>query len=342
MKTCTIAGLFVVLCLFPRAAHAQVSDIDRATARTLAQEGRDALTRKDYPTAADRFTRASAIVNAPTLLVGLAQAQVGLGKLVSAMETYSRVIREGLPPNPPAPFVRALEEARKGAEALGPRIPFVIVDVKGPTAGASKVVIDGLVVPSAALGMRRPIDPGRHEVRVEAPSFATSQKTFEVAEGKVESVTLVMTPLTGPAAVAPASEPPLHEAPQELPPGAAHGPSGRRVAAFVVGGVGIAGLVVGGATGGLVLGKKGTIQANCGLGGDPAACNHTGFLAASSAKTLGIVSDVGFAVGGAAVVTAVILLVTDHAPKRVGLPGVWIGAPSARGQGPTVGLNGAF
>src|SRR4051812_40044060 len=49
------------------------SAADRATARTLAQQGFEALRDKDYATAVDRYTRALAIVHAPTLLRDLAR-----------------------------------------------------------------------------------------------------------------------------------------------------------------------------------------------------------------------------------------------------------------------------
>jgi hypothetical protein len=334
MKRRAIAPLVVVLGLLSGEALAQVSDVDRATARTLGQEGHDALDKKDWATAADRFARANAIIHAPTFLIGLAQAQVGMGKLVSGLETYNRVIRDGLPPNPPPAFVRALEEARSGVDALTPRIPFVIIDVKGPAAAGAKATIDGVAVPAAALGMRRPVDPGRHQVVVEAAGFATSQTSFEIAEGKVANVTVEPTPSAAPAAAAakptvvvvPVATTPA--TPATSAPPADHGPSGRKVAGFVVGGIGVASLAVGAAMGGLVLGKKNTITSNCGIGGDKTACNDTGLSAASSAKTFGIVSDVGFAVGGAAVVTGLVLILTDRgagrpSALRLGVEGAW-------------------
>jgi hypothetical protein len=338
MKRRAIAPLVVVLGLLSGPALAQVSDVDRATARTLGQEGHDALDKKDWATAADRFSRANAIISAPTFLVGLAQAQVGQGKLVSALEAYNRALREGLPRNPPAAFVRALEEAKSGLDALTPRIPFVIIDVKGPAAAAAKVTIDGVAVPTAALGMRRPVDPGRHQVVVEAPGFATTQKAFEVAEGKVANVTVEPPPSAAPAAATPTVAAPP---PAPTPP-ADHGPSGRKVAGFVVGGIGLASLAVGAAMGGVVLGKKSTITANCGLGGDKTACNDAGLAAASDAKTFGIVSDVGFAVGGAAVVTAVVLLLTDRGASRPSAVRGWVGVPTARGDAARLGLEGAW
>jgi hypothetical protein len=277
----------------------------------------------------------------------LAQAQVGLGKLVSALEAYNRALRLAMPRNPPPAFVRALDEARSGVDALTPRIPYVIIDVKGPAAAAAKVTIDGVAVPAAALGMRRPVDPGRHQVVVEAAGFATTQKAFEVAEGKVANVAVEPTPSAAPAAsaptaTAPVAAPPATPTPATPTPPPDHGPSGRKVAGFVVGGIGLASLAVGGAMGGLVLGKKSTITANCGLGGDKTACNDTGLAAASDAKTFGIVSDVGFAVGGAAVVTGLVLLLTDRSATRSSALRGWTSVPTARGDALRLGVEGAW
>src|SRR5271170_8050967 len=84
-------------------AHAQ-SNEDRATARTLGQDGQKALDAKDYKTAEDDFRRADSLVHAPTLSLGLARALAAEGKYVDAQETYKRIIREGVAPGAPAVF----------------------------------------------------------------------------------------------------------------------------------------------------------------------------------------------------------------------------------------------
>src|SRR5437763_17177259 len=118
------ASLLVVLALAPAPAFAgDVSDVDRATARALTLEGYEALDRKDYATAADRFTRADAMYHVPTVTLGLAHAEVGLGKLVSALASYSRIMREGVPANAPPAFTKAVDDARREIESLTQRIP---------------------------------------------------------------------------------------------------------------------------------------------------------------------------------------------------------------------------
>ena len=70
---------------------------------------------KDYERAAELFQQAEGLMHAPTLLLGLARAQAGLGKLVSAHETYIRVTREPLPDGgldrlPPSRVQRAIPQ----------------------------------------------------------------------------------------------------------------------------------------------------------------------------------------------------------------------------------------
>src|SRR6266851_3038867 len=100
----SLAFTIAVLSLPSRPVAAQPSASDRATARALAEEGGEALDRKNYEIAADRFARADALVHAPTLSIELARAQVGLRKFVEAQETYLRIIREGVAPGSPPAF----------------------------------------------------------------------------------------------------------------------------------------------------------------------------------------------------------------------------------------------
>src|SRR5690242_16306817 len=77
------------------------SDADKATARSLGQEGQAALDAKDYRTAEDRFRRADSLYHAPTLALGLARSLAANGKFVAAQETYNRIVREGVAPGAP-------------------------------------------------------------------------------------------------------------------------------------------------------------------------------------------------------------------------------------------------
>ena len=101
------------------------------------------------------------------------------------------------------------------------------------------------------------------------------------------------------------------QAPAEPPPAQSSG-SGRRTAAYVAGGVGIAGVVVGSVTGILVLGKKQTVNDNC-TGHD---CNDAGYSAATSGQSLGLVSTISFGVGVAGLAVGAVLLLTGSESER--------------------------
>src|ERR1035441_2491334 len=105
LATPVSAALALVLAT-PAAALAQ-SDTDRATARQLGKDGEQALDAKDFKRAEDDFRRADGLIHAPTLVLGLARALAGEGKLVEAQEAYQRIIRDGVAPGAPDAFKRA-------------------------------------------------------------------------------------------------------------------------------------------------------------------------------------------------------------------------------------------
>src|SRR4051812_39406586 len=154
---------------------AEPSAADRATARSLAGEGYQALQAKDYAAAADRFSRADALVHAPTLMIDWARALAGLGKLVEAQERYEQIIREGVDAKAPKSWQRALSDAGTELSQLKPRLAWITISVTG--AADAHVKIDGLAVPPAAIGVRRAVNPGSLEVRVEAQGFLGQKKT---------------------------------------------------------------------------------------------------------------------------------------------------------------------
>jgi PEGA domain len=189
------AALLACASLVPSLGEAQApppSDSDIATARKLTVEGLAALEQKDFVRAEGAFTKADALYHAPTVSLGLARARAALGKLVGAQEAYSRVVHTTVPADASPAFVKAIEDARRELDALTPRVPSVIIQVKG--SATPKVTVDGVEVPSAALGEQRPVDPGKHVVRANAPGFAASEATVTLAEGKTETVTLELKP----------------------------------------------------------------------------------------------------------------------------------------------------
>ncbi|MFO0658937.1 MAG: hypothetical protein U0165_03755 [Polyangiaceae bacterium] len=133
-------------------AWAEPSAQDRASARSLAEEGQKKLDEKDYKTALDLLSRADSLVPAPTVKVRIAKAREGLGQLLEAYELLMAVSRE--PPNAgdPPHYAKARKDAGDDAakiyERLGTLTIKVPADVTQPT-----VKVDGNALASVLVGV---------------------------------------------------------------------------------------------------------------------------------------------------------------------------------------------
>jgi hypothetical protein len=322
----SLCWLTFALTLTPVAAWAEPTDADRGTARILAIEGQKAFNKQDFTTAVDRFTRADSLVHAPTLALALAQSQAALGKLVTAQEIYNRVAREGVAPKSPPSWTKAVDDARKEAALMAPRIPSVTITVRG--ASDATVTLDGVPVPSAALGAKRPVDPGKHTIRAEAKGLVAAEASLTLAEGQNEAVVLELKsasaqPKSLPAPPVAAAKPPERPTPASdialapEPPLAPDAParSPQKTVGVIALGVGGAGLLLGGITGGVAVGKHGALKAACGNG----PCDASQQGAVDAYHLMGALSTAGFVVGGVGAAAGVVLLLTASgapAPKE--------------------------
>jgi len=281
---------------------AEPSAADRATARALAGEGYQALQEKDYATAADRFSRADALVHAPTLMIDWARSLVGLGKLVEAQERYEQILREGVEPKAPKSWQRALADAGTELNQLKPRLAWVTISVSG--ADHPHVTIDGVEVPSAAIGVRRAVNPGSLQVQVQADGFLSRTKTLALREGAEETADFKLEP--DPDAKKPLPVAPPPPAPVEIK---SHNPT----AMYAAFGVSAAGLAVGLVSGGLFLSKRSDLKGVCTPEG---RCESSQTDAKKQYDTYGTISMVGYgvAVAGAGVGVTLWLLNRDSKP----------------------------
>ncbi|MGC4094029.1 MAG: hypothetical protein QM756_40190 [Polyangiaceae bacterium] len=238
---------------------AEAAEADREAARELASQGYEALQRKDFATAEDRFRRADKLVHAPTLVVDLARSLAGLGRLVEAYEYYELVLREGISPNTPWPWQRAYHDAERELEQIKPRLAWLTITVSG--AGKPAVFIDGRRVPSAAVGVPRAVNPGNRMVAARARGFASKEQPVALSEGEHRTIELELS--AKPQGAPDEPEPIEVEVVDELPPPRLETASGKRTLGYVALTVGGVGLVVGGVTSALVLSTRGDLASKC-------------------------------------------------------------------------------
>jgi hypothetical protein len=330
-RSALVVGAASVLTLGGAPIARAQSAADRATARELGKDGQAALDIKDYATAEDRFRRADALFHAPTLLLGFARAEAGLGKVVNASEAYNRIVREGVAPGAPEAFVNAVEAAKAEVGPVDARIANVVVVVSGPDNPV--VTLDDQPLPVAALGVKRPVDPGEHVVKATADGWDPATTTFLVTDAGSASATLTMNrSAAAPVALSPvAPAPAVSLAPP--PPPSDHGPSSAHGNAQVVAGwvgivVGGVGLATGAVAGIVAIGAHSTLETKCATRCTEGEIN--------AYHTVGAVSTAGFIAGGVlAGAGAVLLLTAPHTTSATGAsiaPYVGIGSVGAVGS----------
>lgn len=320
-----LKSLFVLLAVLAAtfvggpSAQAQ-SEADKTTARQLAIEAQQALEKKDYATAADRFGRAEALYHAPTLLVGLGRAYVGLGKYVEAMESYNKVIREKLPENATDAFLQAKADAKAEIEGLDKKIAWVTLRVEG--ADAPNATLDETAIPTASLDVKRAVNPGDHVFRASAEGFATAEQPFSIASGESQTVTLTLVP----GEPGPGDNPlpkPIgggDDGPDQIDEGTG-GTSTLAIVGWTAIGVGGAGLILGAITGGLAVSKHGTLTDAC----DDNRCAPEQQSTLDSFHALATVSTIGFIAGGVLAAAGTVLVIvapSDDVSAEVGLGSV--------------------
>ncbi len=180
---------FVLAQIAPCAAHAQ-SASEVAAARSLFEEGVAAAGDGRWQDALSAFERSYAIAPRSTTLLNLAGAQVQLGRLVAASESYQRLIREA---GSNARERRLRDQAREALGTLEPRIAHLTLNIANLERG-DEVLLDGTSVAHAIVGVATPVDPGDHRVSVRRSDREIGQASVSLEEGATRELTVLLRP----------------------------------------------------------------------------------------------------------------------------------------------------
>lgn len=292
-----LASLVLVAFLMAWAGVARAQASDPAAAEALFREGRAAAEKKNYELACQKFHESHRLDPAPGTVLNIADCEEKLGHVATAWTLYQEVMQKF-----PARDER-YTIAQERVTALEPRIPKLAIRLASGAPAESVVRRDGVELKSASLDTPLPVDPGKHEIVVEAPGRAKSSVTLEIAEGETKRVTV------SPGAVSSQSDKRGVKASTS---------SGGKTAGYVLGGIGIVGIGIGTVTGLMVLSKKSTVDDNCNA---QKVCNQTGKDAADSGKTLGTISGASFILGAVALGAGAYLVLSskEKEPTEVGI-----------------------
>jgi hypothetical protein len=323
-----------------------------AQAAAVFEEAKQAFDRKQYDVACLKFLQSYELDRTKVgVLYALAECYAEAGKIASAIARYREYAQAAgvLPPAALAKHLDRIEHAKSQQSALAPEVPEVTIVVRGAGAAGARVTLDGNELQEASLKSPQALDPGEHRVVVTPREGAAIERVFRVKRGEKKPLELEV----GTKAVAA----PSSEAQTSLAGSGSKGPtsgsapsdgiSARRVGAYAAFGVGAAGLIAMGITGGIVLANKGAVHDGCpaDLGDDNGGCaTQDDADRGNLMYSLSVVSTVslGVAIAGGALGT--VLLVTEpKKAERAGTPR-WVAlAPiSISERGVIVGAVGAW
>lgn len=327
----TSSRRLLVLCTFlllslalPGVARAQRTAADLESARQLYNQGIAMRDAGDMQGALEKFRAAHALGNTPVTGVELCKTHAALGQPVEAREVCLGVGR--IPPSPQETqrSEEARAEAARIAEEVKARIGSIRLRLVGVPPGREPVVtVDGVVVPPAALGEPRAVNPGNHVVTARVGDGPETRAQLPTREGEHRDLELTVYPGqdTGPTPAMPLRP---GEGP-ESPPPPKKSKSGLAIGSFIV--AGVAGVI--GIAGGLAaMDAKSELDDRC----PQNRCGREDHDTLDSGRAWGHVSTAAFVVGGIALTVGLVSLATSSSRSA---------QPVKKAPSPTIGLGGA-
>jgi hypothetical protein len=307
----------------PAAAADQTRD--RAAARAAADAGADAFEQNDYAQALELFTRAEQLFHAPPHLLFMARSLEKLGRLVEAREAYLKLASEKLAASAPTAFKRAQASGEAELNGIEGRLSYVTLKVRGDRDETAVPTMDGAELPSAMIGIPMPVDPGTHKFSARNEQSGSPVVTVTLQEGARQTVELVLSEAASPPESGPSKQEPAAATTAVVAdvPRAERGGSAQRTWGFVTLG---AGAVIAGVSTAFTVSSINTrsdgdrLFERYGCGNPEGGCSdeekdevNAKDDEADKSRNLAIG---GFVLGGAAIVTGLVLILTADSDEN--------------------------
>jgi hypothetical protein len=316
----------------------------------LFTEAKQLMEKQQYDLACPKFLQSYELD--PTkagVLYALAECYVEAGKVASASARYAEYVRAAaaLPPDVRAKHDERVQRAKAQQATLAPQVPELTLVLAASMPSGTRVTLDGQELSAAALGAPRPVDPGDHQVITRTPDGIEKQHPLKIAKGEKKRMELDAASSGSAATDISTGTPPTGPGQGDQPAPSGEGMSTMRIGALAGFGLGAVGLVVGGITGGIVLGSKSAIQEACPttLDNGTTPCRSQADVdKAQGAQTLGTVSSIAFIVGAVGAGAGLTLFLLE--PKKTSNAATqgWIAVgPTSLGPGGVMmGASGAW
>jgi hypothetical protein len=307
-----LLGALVAAGALASPASAQTSSADSALAEALFRDARKLMGEGRYAEACPKLAESQRLDPGGGTLLNLALCHAGEGKSATAWvelrEALGAARRDG----------RSDREqiAQKSLDGLEGKLSMLTVQVSDEARAASvTVTLDGAPLGQAAWGTAFPVDPGEHRVEAIAPRHRAFRTTFTVGTTRDSRKVVI---------------PALEEGSEGAGPGTAGGTSRQKTAGYIVGGVGLAAVVVGAAFGVRAITQENEAEKTC----SDTVCNDVhGLNASRDAAKAATLSNVGFGVGLGGVAVGVVLVLTAKKPSEKAMAGELVPSFGREGGG---------
>jgi hypothetical protein len=298
MRRAVALATFVGLCVVTDSASA-TPDATRE-ADVLFREGTELMARGELASACARFEASLRLETGIGTRLWLAECYEDQGRTASAQREFHVAAQEAHRAHDKREAV-----AQSHADLLEPRIVKIVVSVQA-AAPDERVVVDGIPAESDARERIVPVDPGRHLVSASASGRVPWELAFDAVSPQYPVAVVVpelpLTSVPTKAAPLPPTPPPVSDRRGGLPAG--------RIAGIVVSGIGVAGILSGGALALFAIRDRSDYVGGCQATCPPAA--HDGLDRALHEANAATAS---FIVGGALLATGGVLFFTSPSPR---------------------------
>jgi len=300
---------------------------DAAAAQALFDQAQALMTQQRWSEACPKLEESQRLDPGGGTLLHLAACREHEGKTATAWAVYQDALasakRDGRKDR--------AKIAQGRIDALSPRLRRLRVKVapNDKKLAGFRVLRDETPIGAALWGDPFPVDPGPHTITATADGYKTWSTTIDVPERGGETTVEIPELDADPGAGTGEAPPKPEEPPSRRRVEDATRGDVQRTVGLALGGVGVAGVVVGGVFGALALSRTQTADDNC-TGPQKDRCNAAGVEAGNESASFGNISTLAFIAGGAFAVGGAVLYFTapEHGPSARVVP---LAAPGAVG-----------
>jgi hypothetical protein len=184
-----------IVCALAWADSARAAQPTSSAARDLAHEGYELKLQKRWDAALEKLAASLRLESSPKTLMNLAECEAELGKFVEAQ----RHLVEARDATKNDPELSSIAADR--LMAVEKRLPHLTLHLASDAPADTEVVLDGVVVPRAALDSRLPANPGAHAIV--ASASGRSAQRWDVTMHEAETKGIEVSPGTPSNAAAP-------------------------------------------------------------------------------------------------------------------------------------------